>query len=79
MLISPYIENTLANVRNEDDEMIRGDLLSDNAKHCAKHPSVRFPTSPVTRQLPLNLKPVTDKVNEEVKIRNGGGNPYKRV
>ena len=76
MLMSPY---TLANVKNKDDEMIRGDLLSDNAKHCAKHPSVSFTTSPVTRQLPLNLKPVTDKVNEVVKINNGGRNPYNRV
>ena len=58
--------------------MRRGDLFSDNAKHCAKHPSVGFPTSPVTRQLPLNLKPVRDKVKEVVKIQNGG-NPFNNV
>ena len=44
------------------------DLLPDNAKHSAKHPSVGFPASPVTRQLPLNLKPVRDKVKEVMEI-----------
>ena len=53
---------------DDDNDNEIDNLLSDNAKHCAKHPSVGFSASPVTRQLPLNLKPVRDKVKEVVKI-----------
>ena len=59
--------------------MFTGDLFSDNAKHCAKHPSVGFPASPVTRQLPLNLKPARDKVKKVMKMKNGGGSPRNGV
>ena len=37
-------------------------LLSDNSKHGADHPSVSFSASFVTRQLPLNLEPVRNVV-----------------